>query len=1037
VSLLTAAPRGAAATLRAAGFADPRAALANLLALAPTPRDAELLAPAFERLFAELSAAADPDMALNNLERYAANVNRTVLFSTLASHPGAIPLLATVGGASQVLADTLRRSPQLLAWLLEPAVMREWPAEDLAAGLASTLAPFKTREGCLNALRRFKYRQLLRIGARDLLGDADLAATTHELANLADVCLDAAWRDAEAAARAQYGVPRDAEGNETGLAVVGMGKLGGQELNYSSDIDLMFVYGADGETTGGPGGSRPNGEYFARVARDIVAVIERSTDEGYIFRVDLRLRPEGRSGAVALSLDGYRRYHRERGELWERQALLKSRISAGDAAVGQGFMALVQEVVWRPGIDAHIVKAVREMKRMIDDSLEGKGEETVANVKLGRGGIREIEFLVQAMQLLYGGDDPWLRERSTLTALDRLAERGYLERPLGRTLADAYVHLRTVEHRLQILHEFQTHTLPKDPEALARLARRTGLTGTPRAAAAAFRRRHHDVTTAVRRAFDAFFRERRPGPLHVRVPSLLALHATGFADPQRAARNLRLLVEGRPLVPYAAALRRAMERVFPVMLDALWKSPDPDEALNQFERFIAAVGPRAGYVELLASEPEVLVGLMRLCAGGDLLTQLLITEPELLTGLAGSRADGSGAPASGPPSERPLGRLAPLDDRPPAARDVRAAFAPVFAPRIAPAERLDRLRRIKQAEELTAIWRYLLRVSSIDRYSREITALAEAAITAGWLLALDELTERHGAPRTPDGRFIPAVLVGLGKLGGRELTTGSDLDLFAIFAEDGETDGTRRVDAHTFYSAAVERLGAGLADITAAGTAFQVDLRLRPGSKGSGFASSVAALEHYYEEWGDLWERQTLTRTRLILGDVRLARRVRRVLRDLVYGRPLPDGTVKEIRDVRARMEVELAQETAERWHVKLGRGGLVDVEFLTQTLQLVHGGAHPEVRAPSTRGALAGLARAGVVSPERAATLRDHYRFLRRVSAATRLLGARPADVLDLAEPVPARVATALSYPSRQAFLDDYRRRTDAVRAIYDEVMA
>ncbi len=504
----------------------------------------------------------------------------------------------------------------------------------------------------------------------------------------------------------------------------------------------------------------------------------------------------------------------------------------------------------------------------------------------------------------------------------------------------------------------------------------------------------------------------------MRVPSLLALHATGFTDPQRAATNLRLLVEGRPLVPYAAALRRAMERVFPVMLDALWKSADPDEALNQFERFIAAVGPRAGYVELLASEPEVLVGLMRLCAGGDVLTQILITEPELLSSLADP------------------GSLRGAAARPVAAREYRAALAPVFAPRIAPAERLDRLRRLKQAEELAAIWRYLLGASSIDRYSREITALAEATVTAGWLLALAELARRHGVPRNGRGDVIPASIVGLGKLGGRELTTGSDLDLFVVFAEDGETDGERRIDAHTFYSAAVEKLAAALADITPAGTAFQVDLRLRPGSKGSGFASTVAALEHYYEEWGDLWERQTLTRTRLIAGDRALGRRVRRALHELVYGRPLPGGTVKEIRDVRTRMEVELAQETDERWHVKLGRGGLVDVEFLTQTLQLVHGAKHPDVRAPSTRGALAGLARAGVLTAQRASALRNHYRFLRRVSAATRLLGARPSDVLDLSEPLPARVATALGYADRQGFLDDYRRRTDTVRSIYDEVM-
>ena len=809
-------------------------------------------------------------------------------------------------------------------------------------------------------------------------------------------------------------MPRDVAGGETGLAIIGMGKLGGRELNYSSDIDLMFVYGDDGETTGGRAGRLPNGEYFARLARDIVGQLEASTDEGYLFRVDLRLRPEGRSGAVALSLHGYRRYHAERAELWERQALLKARISAGDAGVGERFTALARDVVWRPGIEGRIVKAVRGMKRRIDESLRGKAAAAAANVKLGRGGIREIEFLVQAMQLLYGGDDAWLRERSTLTAIARLVERGYLAASLGRTLTDAYVHLRTVEHRLQILHELQTHTLPTDVHALGLLARRVGVAGRPRTAAATFRRRHHDVTTEVHRAFEAFFRDRRLGPPRVRVPSRLALKATGFADPERAQQNLQLLLEGRPLVPYAAALRRAMERVFVVMLDALWKSPDPDEALNQFERFIAAVGPRAGYVELLASEPDVLVGLMRLCASGDLLTQLLITEPELLTALA--------QPAA-------LGK--PTDEA-----GFRAALGPVFAPRITPAERLDRLRRIKQAEELTAIWRYFLRVTSIDHYSREITALAEATLRAGWLIALDELVERHGVPRTARGGLIPAVVVGLGKLGGRELTTGSDLDLFVVFAEDGETDGTRRVDAHTFYSAAVERMAAALADITPAGVAFQVDLRLRPGSKGSGFASNVAALEHYYEEWGDLWERQTLTRTRLVFGDRALGRRVRGVLRELVYARPLPAGAVKEIGDVRHRMEVELAQETPERRHVKLGRGGLVDVEFLTQTLQLVHGGKRPEVRAPSTRGALAGLARAGVLSAARAHDLQAHYRFLRRVSAATRLLGARPADVLDLETPIPARVASALDYPTRDAFLEDYRRRTEAVRAMYIEVM-
>jgi glutamate-ammonia-ligase adenylyltransferase len=962
-------------------------------------------------------------MALNNLERYAAGVDRSVFFRTLESHPGAAHLLAQVFGASQFLADVLRRRPSTLAWLLEPRTMRVWLPEDLAEDLGQSLRPFAAREARLNALRRFKYRQLLRIGARDLLGDADMSVTTEELSHLADACLAVAWADADADARARFGAPLDAGGAETGVAVIGMGKLGGEELNYSSDIDLMFVYGADGETAGGPEGRLPNGEYVARVCRDLVAIIESVTDEGYAFRVDLRLRPEGRMGPVAMSLDAFRAYHASRAELWERQALLKARVAAGDGRVGARFMAWAREVVFRPGQDERVVPAIRGMKREIDRAIARRaGEAGVTNVKLGRGGIREIEFLVQALQLLYGGDDPWLQERNSLKALFRLTERGYLAPELGRRLSHALVHLRTVEHRLQILHEFQTHTLPTEPGELGRLARRVGISAPPRVAARRFLAQHRAVTRAVHRAFSEFFGDLRPAaaPGKIRLPSRMALGATGFADPERALQNLRMIIEGRPLVPWAAALRAALERLVPGLLDACWKSPDPDEALNQFERFLAAAGPRAGYVELLAASPDLLHGLVRLCAGGDLLTQLLVAQPDLLTSLAD-----------------------PAVLRGRRRRDgFRAALAPVFAAGIEAAEQRDRLRRIKQAQELTVVWRYLLGVTSIDGYGCEMTALAEATLDAAWLLAVAAQTERHGVPRDAAGGFIPAVIVGLGKLGGRELTTGSDLDLFVTFGRaeaetsDGLTDGAAAVDAHTFYSGAVERLASALGDITPAGVAFAVDLRLRPGSKGSGFASGVDALERYYREHGDLWERQSLTRARLLLGDRALARRVRATLRRLVYGAALPAGALKEIRDVRRRMEVELGKETRGRWHVKLGRGGLVDVEFLAQGLQLVHGAAQPTVRRAGTTAALHGLARAGALPAATAGALVEHYRFLRRVSTALRLLGARPADTLELAGPMPARVGTALGFPSRDEFLAAYKHHTDAVRNTYDELM-
>jgi glutamate-ammonia-ligase adenylyltransferase len=964
---------------------------------------------------AELAAAADPDMALNNLERYAAAVDRSVFFGTLTDHPGAVPLLARVLGSSQVLADALRRRPSSLAWLLEPATMRLWFAEDLAADLAQTLGAFETREARMRALRRFKYRHLLRIGARDLLGDADLAGTTEELSHLADACIAQALAEAAATAREAYGAPVGPSGAETGVAVVAMGKLGGEELNYSSDVDLMFVYGEDGETTGGRAGRTPNGEYFARVCRELCALLEEITDEGYVFRVDLRLRPEGRMGAIVLSLDGYRAYYRERAELWERQALIKARIAAGDPAVGARYMSLARETVYRPGLDAGVVPAIRGMKAQIDGAVRVKGGEAT-NVKLGRGGIREIEFIVQALQLLYGGDDPWLREANSLKAIFRLTERGYLAPDLGRLLSRDYEHLRTVEHRLQILHELQTHTLPKDAQELGRLARRLGVPGTPARAAREFQARHRAVTASVHRAFREFFGERELEPRRrPRLASLTALRATGFKDPERARHNLQLILEGRPLVPYAAHLDATLARLYPLLLDALWKSADPDEALNQFERLLSAAGPRAGLVELLASDPDLLLGLVKVCSGGDLLTELLIAQPELLASLANPE------------------RLLAAKSK----RAMRQALAQVFAPGTTPIERRDRLRRVKQSEELAVVWRYVLGVTTIDAYSREMTALAEATLAAGWILTLDAMIDRYGVPRDAAGRYIPSVIVGLGKLGGRELVTGSDLDLFVIFGDDGATDGAERIDAHWFYSLAVERLASVLGDITSAGVAFPVDLRLRPGSKGSGFASSVAALERYYLEHGDLWERQTLTRARLILGDRTVARRVRAALSRLVYGEALPRASLKEIAEVRTRMERELGKETRGRLHVKYGRGGLVDVEFLAQALQLVHGHDRPDVRRFTTTAALNGLARAGAVDGATASGLVDRYRLLRRISAALRLLGARPSDTIELAGPMPARVATALGYESRQAFLDAYRETTTSVRSAYEQGMS
>ena len=328
-------------------------------------------------------------------------------------------------------------------------------------------------------------------------------------------------------------------------------------------------------------------------------------------------------------------------------------------------------------------------------------------------------------------------------------------------------------------------------------------------------------------------------------------------------------------------------------------------------------------------------------------------------------------------------------------------------------------------------------MTDVEGFSRELTGLAEAALAVAWLLAVSADVDKHGVPRDGEGRFVPAVIVAMGKLGGRELTVGSDLDLFVVYAAAGGTDGEAPLEAHDFYDRAVERMASILGDITAAGTVFPVDLRLRPGSKGSGFASSLPAFEQYYREWSDLWERQTLTKARLVGGDPGLGREVRRRLRALVYDRGLSSPELKEIREVRQRMELELGKEAPGRVHVKFGRGGLVDVEFIAQALQLTHGAARPQCRRANTVAALRALAREGALPERDGEALLDHYGWLRRISAGLRLFASRPPDVLEAAGPMPGRLAKALDYPGRTELLADYQRRTQEVRAIYDRVFS
>jgi len=997
------------AALEALGFGDPAGALRNLRRLAETPRQAELLAAILPRLLRQLGASADPDMALNNLERLAVAVmDRGLLYTQLRDHPQAMAVVVTLAAGSQFLADTLVRTPQLLPWLLDPRVMRPRPREGMHEEIAAAVRPFRTEEARANALRRVKRREFCRIGLRDLLGDADLVTATQELSNLADACLQQAWEIVRPGLIERYGVPRQGPDHRpTAFAVIALGKLGGEELNYSSDVDLCFVYEAEGETDGPE--SVPNRAFFARVAERLLAVLTEMTEEGTVFRVDLRLRPEGTGGALALPLDGYRQYHETRGVLWERQALIKARVAAGDEPLGRAFLDLARTLAYRPGFEREALGEIQAVKARIDRSLRARGSQE-RHVKLGVGGIRDIEFHVQALQLLYGAQDPWLQERNSLRALHRLAERGYLSWEESGSLARAYVFLRTVEHRLQLLHALQTHTLPADPDELGKLARRLGCAGDRAAARARFLADYDATRTRVRAAFEQFFAappSREPGPPPWDAE---ALTAVGFADPERARQNLRLLWEGPPLVPAPQAVRRVLAALLPAVLSALRGVPDPDAALNALERFVAAAGPRTAYLARLAREPVLLERVLTLFARSDRFAQSLINRPELLDRLADVQTLGRQHTAS---------RL-------------RAAFEAAPAAGPAPA---DRLRLFKHAEELRIAWQDVVGALPAPRVAWALTELAEACLGIAWDWAEAVATHRFGEPEAGGAR-VPSLVVGMGKLGGRELDYGSDLDLVVLYGIDGQTRGPDRVPASVYFDQLVERLHLLLTTITRTGQAFRVDLRLRQGGKGTSLGHSLASLSSYLENEAMLWERQALVKARPVLGDPRLARRFAALRRAHVFEPGLSDAERAEIHRVRTRMELELGREGPGRLHLKFGAGGLVDIEFLTQVLQLANGARHGALRTPSTRRALRALAERGLLGAEAARALLEAYDFEKGLLRLLRLAQARPPDCLPAAGHLLARLARELGLPSGRALVERYREVSGEVRRHYLDVV-
>ena len=804
------------------------------------------------------------------------------------------------------------------------------------------------------SLARWKQLELLRLAARDLLGVDDLPAVGRGLARMA--------ADVFAGAQALAGAD--------GLAVIGMGKLGGAELNYASDVDVMFV--ADDADTG------------EKTARALVSAARSC------FRVDVDLRPEGRDGPLVRSLASYQAYWDRWAQTWEFQALLKARPVAGDPLLGDSFLAAAQERLWTRPFTADDVRAVRAMKLRSEEELARRGLSD-RELKRGRGGIRDIEFAVQLLQLVHGRHDPALRSPTTLDALAEMGSSGYIEPDDARSLDNAYRLLRTVEHRLQLEDEQQVHALPNDPAALDRLARVMGYRDSAEADAGQLLSRYLRRQQAMVRSIHEhlFFRplldalSSGTGVLGTEAVEA-RLAAFGFTDARRTRQALTELTRG------LTRSSRLMQQMLPLLLGWLSEAPDPDLGLLGL-RLLSSGEHRGGELAVAFREsPEAARRLCVLVGTSRHLTQTLELHPDLIPALG--EADG----------------LSPRS-----AADLLEGATTALAWRTDVEARQRGLERFRRREEL--------RVAAADVLELTPPGTDPVVVTGAGLTALAEASVQ--AALTALEPPLPFAVVAMGRFGGAELSYASDLDL--LFVYDGGTPGDFKAADETAVA-----LLQFLAGPTPATRVYTVDTGLRPEGKDGPLARSLEGYRSYYDRWARVWERQALLRARPVAGDPDVGRAFGELIAPYLWERELSDADVREIRRIKARIERERIPPGEDpRFHLKLGRGSLSDIEFCAQLLQLEH-----RVRAAGTMAALDALAAAGALNAEDRAVRGDAYRFCERTRNRWFLITGAPDDSLPRTPENLARLSRSLG-TSPQELRESYRRVTRRARLVVERV--
>jgi glutamate-ammonia-ligase adenylyltransferase len=926
----------------------------------------------------------------------------------LITMPAVRDLLAGTFGASPYLTGLIEREPASLQFVL--AASPEQRFAELVGELNAAVDAAGALPDAMRLLRHFKAEIALLIALSDLGGVWPVMTAAHRLSEAADAAVAAAVRFLF---RQAHGKGDWLSREPDGYIVLAMGKHGAFELNYSSDIDLIVFYDLERVRVRA---ALEVQTFLVRLTRDLVRLVNERTEHGYVFRTDLRLRPDPGSTPLAVSTHAALNYYESVGQNWERAALIKARPVAGDLAAGQQLMRELSPFIWRKYLDFAAIADIHAMKRQIH-AVRGFGQIAVAghDIKVGRGGIREIEFFVQTQQLIAGGRQPALRVAETLVALEGLADAGWIKPEVRDNLDEAYRFLRTVEHRLQMIADEQTQTLPSDSDGLLCLARFCGFTDT-----AAFSTR---LTAQLERVQAHYARLFEHSPALTRgganmvfageaddPATVAALAAMGYARPSDVVAGVRGWHHGRYPAVRAPRARELLTEVQPALIEALARTADPDQAFIGFDRFLSELPSGVQLFSLLKQNPALL----------DLIAAIMGSAPRLARILSKRRRVLDAVLTPGFFGELPTG--ADLDAIVSAELAGAADFQDV----------LDRARRIGHEQAFLIGVRVLTGSISAAQAGGAYALVAERMIAAMQAEAEREMARSHG--RVPGGAM---AVVAMGKLGGREMTAASDLDLIVVYDFDPDaapSEGLKPLAPIHYYTRLTQRLISALASQTAEGNLYEVDMRLRPSGQKGPVATQLSGFTHYQQHEAWTWEHLALTRARVVSGPPALRAAVEQAIRAALARQRDPARTAKDVRDMRALMEKEKG--ARDIWELKHVRGGLVDLEFIAQYLQLVHAHAHPEVLSTNTVEALVNLERAGLLPAASADVLLPAARLFGNLTQILRLCLEGPFVAGTAADGLKALLVRAGEAPDFARLEADLAARQAAVAALFNDIV-